>query len=183
MKKGIGSAILLWLMATISAQVGQTPSDESLVRLANSQMIVEFDKRTGALYSLREAEGRSTNYIGNTTNHPGTAYDNPTWTGHIVSTVWELDIPEQPVVLIPSFSFRPSGRWRKESTGDSADIRSVTFDREAFTVRYAGQSKNDGGIRSFDLGLTYRFAADQSLLLEIDIANTTGRVLEIGELG
>jgi len=184
MKKWMGLVLASWLMATIPAQGGQAPADEFLVRLANSRMVVEFDKRTGALYSLREADGRfGTNYFGNTTNCPGAAYDDPAWTGHIVSTIWELSLPERPVVLIPSFSFRPSGSWRRESTGNSADIRRVAFDGQAFAVRYSGPSKNDGGIKSFDLGLTYRLAADQSLLLEIDITNTTGRLLEIGELG
>lgn len=184
MKGRMAGALAFWLTATIPARAGQSAQEDFIVRLANSRMIVEFDRRTGTLYSLREAGGRfGTNYFGNTTNHPGSAYDDPAWTGNIVATVWELDLPERPVVLIPSFSFRPSGRWRREATGNSADIRGVTFDGESFAVRYAGPSKNDGGIRSFDLGLTYRLGADQSLNLEIEVANTTGRLLEIGEIG
>jgi hypothetical protein len=183
MKKGLGMFLTVWFVPMLAAQTVEVPADQ-LVRLANSRMIVEFDKRTGALYSLREAKGRfQTNYFGNTTNHPGTAFADPAWTGHIVSTTWELNLPERPLVLIPSFSFRPSGRWRQESTGNSADIRRVTFDGTSFTVRYSGPSQNEGGIKSYDLGLTYQLAADQSLVLEIDIANTTGRLLEIGELG
>ena len=184
MKKWMGLMIAFWFVPALAAQVAKAPAEENLVRLSNSQMIVEFDKRTGALYSLREAKGRfATNYFGNPSNYPGSAYDDPTWTGNVVSTTWELTLPERPVVLIPSFSFRPSGRWREESTGRSADIRRVSSDGTSFTASYAGQSKNEGGIKSYDLTLTYRLAADQSLIFEMDIANTTGRLLEIGELG
>lgn len=184
MKKCIGLIIALWFAPALLAQADKAPAQENLVRLSNSRMVAEFDQRTGTLYSLREAKGRfDTNYFGNPANYPGAAYDDPAWTGNVVSTTWELNAQERPLVLIPSFSFRPSGRWRQESTGRSADIRRVAFDGNALTVSYAGQSKNDGGIKSYNLTLTYRLAADQSLLLEMDIANTTGRMLEIGELG
>ncbi len=184
MKKWIVLTAALLIAPALCAQDGQTLEKESLVRLANSRMVVEFDRRTGSLYSLREAKGRfDTNYFGNPTNFPETSFDNPMWTGNIVSTTWELSLPERPIVLIPSFSFRPSGRWREETTGNSADIRRVTFDRSSFTVSYSGQSRNEGGIKSYDLSLTYRLAPDQSLQLEIDIENTTGRILEIGEFG
>ncbi|MBP1598633.1 MAG: hypothetical protein H6Q05_4010 [Acidobacteria bacterium] len=184
MRQWIGLAFALWAAAAVQAQGVQAPAEGFLVRLANSRMAVEFDRRTGALYSLREAKGRfETNYFGNPTTYPGTDFDNPAWTGHMVSTTWELSLPERPIVLIPSFSFRPSGRWRQETTANSADIRRVAFDGSSFTVRYTGASKNEGGIRSYDLSLAYRLAPDQSLVLEIDIVNTTGRLLEIGELG
>jgi hypothetical protein len=177
-------AVACWLSAVSAPAGGQTQAEEFIVRLSNSRMVVEFDKRTGAIRSLREADGRfRTEYIGNPTNHPGAAWDDPAWTGNLASTTWELSLPERPVVLIPSFSFRTSGRWRQESTGNSADIRRVEFDGTSFRVRYAGQSKNEGGIRSYDLDMVYRLGADGSLLLDFEIANTTGRLLEIGELG
>jgi hypothetical protein len=170
------------LALSLSAQT-KVPEEE-FIRLANDRMIVEIDGRTGALYSVREAKGRfATNYFGNPANNPGAAYDDPAWTGNVISTTWELDTSERPLVLIPSFSFRPSGRWRQESTGRSGDIRRVSFDGNGVRVSYAGQSKNEGGLRSYDLTLTYRLAADRSLILEMDIVNTTGRPLEIGELG
>jgi len=184
MKKTMALGVISWIFTTNPAPGGQGAADGFLVRLANSRMIVEFDRRTGALYSLREADGRfGTNYLGNPTNYPGTAHDHPAWTGHVVSTTWEPDLPERPLVLIPSFSFRPSGKWRRESTGNSSDIRRIAFDKKSFTVRYSGTSGNDGGFKSFDLALTYRFDTDESLLLEMDVVNTTGRLLEIGEFG
>jgi hypothetical protein len=185
MKKQLGFSLLLFLAASPSllAGRGQELPKDYLVQLKSDKMIVDIDKRTGALYSIREAKGRfDTNYLGNPDNYPGTE-DAPFWTGNLISTTWELDLPERPVVLIPSFSFRPSGRWREEWTGRSADIRHVTFDGETFTVRYAAPSSNEGGIKSYNLTLTYRLAADDSLLLDIEIENATGRLLEIGELG
>ena len=45
----------------------------------------------------------------------------------MVSTTWELSLPERPIVLIPSFSFRPSGRWRQENTAKSYVFRDESF--------------------------------------------------------
>ena len=201
LEKAIFVSILLALMIsplpclggdglqTITASQGtagrENPaSAENLVRLAAGRMVIEFDKRNGAVYSMTEKEGRfGTNYIGNPDNAPGTGPADAFWTGNILSTVWELKSPVPPLVLIPSFSFRPSGAWRRESTGHSGDIRKVSFDGGTFRVEYAGRSKNEGGLRSYDLRMAYRFAADASLIWDIEIKNTTGRPLEIGELG
>ena len=161
-----------------------TSLSKQLVRLTAGKMIVEFDKRSGSIYSIKEKKGKfDTNYIGNVENIPGTDPSGSIWTGNIVSTIWELEHPQKPVVLIPSFSFRPSGKWRRELTGRSGDIRKVSFDGENFTVEYAGQSKNEGGIKSYSLTMKYHFADDNSLLWDIEIENTTGYTLEFGELG
>ena len=118
MKRFMAIPVLFCFLPVLTARAPQA----DLIRLANDRMTVEIDRRTGALYSVREAKGRfDTNYFGNPVNNPATAYDDPAWTGNVVSTTWELDLPERPIVLIPSFSFRPSGRWRQESTGRSAD--------------------------------------------------------------
>jgi len=163
---------------------GKASSAEYLARLAAGRMVVEFDKRNGAIFSITEKQGRfGTNYMGNPDNVPGAGPSEAFWTGNIVSTVWELEDPERPLVLIPSFSFRPSGAWRSESTGRSADIRKVSFGGGTFRVEYTGRSANEGGLRSYDLRMAYRFAEDQSLVWDIEIENTTGRPLEIGEFG
>lgn len=147
-------------------------------------MVVEFDRSAGVLRSLTEKDGRfGTDFLGNPGNMPGTSAGDGFWTGHVVSTVWELDLPERPVVLIPSFSFRPSGRWRAESTGRSADIRKTSFDGKTFRVEYIGKSSNEGGLKSYNLRMAYSFDEEASLRWNIEIENTTGRILEIGELG
>jgi len=165
-------------------QKAMPASSEDLVRLSAGRMIVEIDKRNGCLYSIREKEGKfGTNYIGSTENVPGSSPADPVWTGNVVSTVWELAQPPRPLVFIPSFSFRPSGQWRRESTGRSADIRKVSFDGTKLAVDYVGRSANEGGLRSYDLRTSYRLAEDNSLLWDLEIENTTADVLEIGELG
>jgi len=160
------------------------PVEGNLVRLAAGRMVTEFDKRTGALFSLTEKQGRfNTNYIGNPENVRSTNFADSFWTGNIVSTVWELKSPEVPLALIPSFSFKPSGTWRQESTGRSADIRKVSFDGKTLQVEYVGRSANEGGLRSYDLKMAYAFDADGALVWTIEIRNTTGRPLEVGEFG
>jgi hypothetical protein len=160
------------------------PVEENLVRLAAGRMVVEFDKRTGALFSLTEKQGRfNTNYIGNPENVRGANPADAFWIGNIISTVWEFKSPEVPLVLIPSFSFKPSGTWRQESTGLSADIRKVSFDGKTLQVEYVGRSANEGGLRSYDLKMAYAFDADGALVWTIEIRNTTGRPLEVGEFG
>lgn len=168
--------------ATGSNTAAQNP--DHLVRLEAGRMIVKFDRRTGTLFSINEKEGRfGTNYIGNPENNPGTSASAPFWTGNVVSTVWELESPERPLVMIPSFSFRPSGKWRKESTGRSQDTRKVAFDGRTLQVDYVGRSANEGGLHSYDLRMAWKFADDKSLLWEMEVENTTGRILEIGEFG
>jgi len=156
----------------------------NLVSLSSRKMIAEFDKRTGAVYSLTEKNGKlKTNYVGNPENVPGENALDSFWTGNVVSTVWELKAPEVPLVEIPSFSFKPSGTWRQESSGHSGDTRKVSFDGKSFRVDYVGPSAEKNGIKSYNLRMAYRFAEDDSLLWDIEIENTTGKVLEIGEIG
>ena len=51
------------------------------------------------------------------------------------------------------------------------------------SVKYENPSSNDDGIRSYRLAMSYRAGPDSSLLWDIEVENTTGSVLEIGELG
>ena len=165
MRGWIGIILAIGFTPALSAQTKRPAPD--LIRLSNDRMIVEIDRRTGTIYSVRETKGRfDTNYFGNPVNNPGATYDDPAWTGNVIRTTWELALPERPVVLIPSFSFQPSGKWRQESTGNSGDIRRVGFDGNTVAVSYTGQSKNEGGLKSYDLILTYRLADDRSLFME-----------------
>jgi len=126
--------------------------------LSAGNMVVEFDGANGVIRSITEKQGRfGTNYLGNPDTAPGTSPADGFWTGNIVSTAWELELPERPVVLIPSFSFRPSGKWRAESTGHSADIRKTSFDGRTFRVEYVGPSANEGGLKSYNLRMAYHF--------------------------
>ena len=75
------------------------------------------------------------------------------------------------------------GNWKQELTGRSSDIRRVSFEAGVFSVNYQGASRNENGIRSFSLAMKCHGGEDDSLLWDIELRNTTGRVLEIGELG
>jgi len=156
----------------------------NLIKMMSRQMIVEIDKQNGVLYSLYERKGKfSTNYLGNYKNVPGSSPETAAWTGNIISTVWKLYLPERPLVLIPSFSFRPSGEWREELTTKSSDIRNVICENETVRVEYLGGSKNEGGIKSYNLRMKYFFDKDGALMWGFEVENISEHILEIGELG
>ncbi|MHB8095853.1 MAG: DUF5695 domain-containing protein [Candidatus Aminicenantales bacterium] len=186
------AAVLLAAPAFLLSGPGADDSDAApqaksagpATSLSAGNMVVEFDRTNGVIRSITEKQGRfGTNYMGNPDNAPGTSPADGFWTGNIVSTAWELELPERPVVLIPSFSFRPSGKWRTESTGHSADIRKTSFDGQTFRVEYVGPSANEGGLKSYNLRMAYHFDENASLCWDVEIENTTGRPLEIGEFG
>jgi hypothetical protein len=152
------------------------PAD--LVHLASKAMLVAFDKRTGILYSIQKAgDSFQTNFLGNADNTRGVQLGDTEWTGHMVTAVWT---PRERAA--GETELQATGEWRKELTSKSADVRTVVSDSGAFTVRYAGASKDPQGIRSCRVAMRYHFAPDGSLLWDLDIENVTGRLLEVGEL-
>ena len=147
------------------------PSKEDFALLVHGDMIVTFDKRYGSIYAIKKRnDPLDTNFMGNTENTRGIELSDTLWTGDLVSAVWEPG---------PSGS---RGRWRRELTENSGDIRSISFDGNTFALKYHGRSQNKEGIKSYNLAMKYHFAGDGSLLWDIDIQNTTAQVLEIGEL-
>lgn len=153
------------------------PGPEDLVHLKSGDLTVAFDKRDGTIYSLQsERDALHTNFVGNASNTRGIRLRDTLWTGHVVSTIWAT----QPRDSQPAPG-RTARGWRRQTTVESSDIRKVSFDGTNFTVRYEGRSKNAGGIDSYDLKLTYRPAEGNSLLLDVEVQNTTGGQLEAGE--
>jgi hypothetical protein len=153
--------------------------------LASGKLIADFDMKTGTIHSITgKNDPLGTNFLGNRLNTRGVALGDAHWSGDLVATVWHLATPDwiREQSDSPSASFPPSGEWRRESTLDSDDTRIVSFDASSFRVRYKGRSQNVGGIQSFGLALAYSFAADGSLLWDIEIENTGDRTLELGEL-
>ena len=148
-------------------------------------MAVSFDQRSGTIYSItRPDDPLQTNFLGNSDNTRGVQVADTHWSGDLVTTIWELKtsewIRDQGA---QSFApFRISGKWKRETTLESADSRVVSLDRGVFTVRYPKKSKNENGIQSYRLNMTYRLAPDGSLLWDIEIENATDRTLELGEL-
>ena len=154
--------------------------------LEAGEMVVQFDLRYGSISSItRKNDPLETNYIGNEINTPGVDPANSRWTGDVVSTVWELTSENwgKNARIGLNDVFRMSGKWRKELTCKSGDTRRISIADNVVSVRYESSSANDEGIRSYSLAMSYKAGAGSSLLWDIEIANTTGHVLEIGELG
>jgi hypothetical protein len=152
-----------------------------LVQLAGGGTIAAFDRRHGTLYSIaRAGDAFGTNFLGNSDN---SNLSDPHWTGDLVTTVWDLKTPEwvreQPTEYS---SYKSSGQWVRETTLDSADIRRLSFDGQSFTVRYAGRSSNERGIRHYALASTFHLSSDGALVWDVVIENVTDRTLELGEV-
>src|SRR5579863_2469839 len=152
-----------------------------LVRFSAGGTIAFFDKRNGTVYSIaREGDALGTNFLGNSDNSNPS---DPHWTGDLVTTVWDLRtsdwVRERPKAYSP---YRSSGKWRRETTLDSADNRSTSVTGNSFHVKYEGKSGAERGIRHYRLAMDYELKTDGSLLWTIEIANATDRTLELGEI-
>jgi hypothetical protein len=169
----------------LRARAAAGPEPDDLIELIAGDMIVTFDRRYGSIFSITQKGDRfGTNFIGNEHNTPGVDPTNSRWTGDLVTSVWNVtDTHPAHRNWSPRAEFILEGSWRQELTGRSGDIRRVSFDAGTFSVSYEGVSKDENGIQSFSLGMKFRRGEDDSLLWDIELRNTTGRILEIGELG
>jgi hypothetical protein len=153
------------------------------IELAAGEMVVRFDKRYGSISSItRKGDEFATNFVGNEINTPGADASDSRFTGDVVTTVWELNGPFEPARLGQNDIFKMSGRWKRELTAKSSDIRRISFRSNVFGVRYEGAASDEEGIRSYALRMSYRAGEGDSLLWDIEIENVTGQVLEIGEI-
>ncbi len=154
-----------------AGRAAASQGERELVQLSAGEMVVLFDKSTGSLYSIKQkGDPLDTEFMGNAQNtlrHGAGGL----WTGTFVTATWE-----------PAARANARGRWRRELTDESADIRSVTFDGTTFAVKYQGKSANEQGLKSYDLAMSFRMDSDGALLWDVELENSTGRVLEIGEL-
>jgi hypothetical protein len=161
------------------------PRPQDLVEIRAGEMVVAFDRRYGSISSItRKDDSLRTNFIGNEYNTPGVDVSNSRWTGDLVTAVWEVtDTNPAHRNWTPRSGFVLKGRWRRELTGRSADIRRVDFDGKTFSVEYRGTPASEDGIRSFDLTMKFRGGEDSSLMWNVELQNVTDRVLELGDLG
>jgi hypothetical protein len=164
---------------------GMAGNAVDLVKLAAGGMVVNFDRLSGTIYSItKEGDRLGTNFLGNAHNTRGVDLGDILWTGNVVSTCWDLKTPDwvREMPAGPGAPYKISGKWRRETTSDSSDTRRVGFDGKTFSVKYQRESRKENGIKSYDLAMRFYFADDNSLMWNIEIANTTGKTLEIGEL-
>ena len=167
---------------SISA-VSRATNKSDVVRLSSGRMIASFDHRNGTLYSITAAnDPLATNFLGNSDNTLGIQNGDTHWTGDVVTTIWELKTAEWIREQESFVPYRISGKWKRESTLESPDIRKIEFDGKAFSVKYSGHSQSEEGIQSYFLSMSYRFADDGALLWDVTFENATGRTLEFGEL-
>ncbi len=81
------------------------------------------------------------------------------------------------------FTYRlDGGSWTKAWTNQSADARTITKSGNKVTVTYENSSRPEG-IRNFKVIETYTAESDGSVLWNIEVKNTSGKVLEIGDFG
>jgi hypothetical protein len=170
---------------SLPSRASRTDEEDHLVQLTAGDMVVALDRRYGSISSItKRGDPLGTNFIGNEENTPGVDPSDSRWTGDVVSTVWEItDTNPAHSHWTPDVQFGLAGRWRRELTGRSSDIRRVTFEAGALTAKYEGASGNDEGIRSFSLATKYHVGEGDSLLWDVELQNITDRILEIGELG
>lgn len=171
--------------ASHAAHVSRGLKAGDLVELSAGEMIVAFDRRYGSIASITSKhDPLGTNFIGNEDNTPGVDVSNSRWTGDLVTAVWDVtDTNPAHRRWSPRSNFVLKGKWRRELTGRSGDIRRVNFDGKTFSVDYQGGSRNENGIRSFSLGMKYRTGEGNSLLWDIELRNVTDQILELGEVG
>ena len=193
---GLGAAAALSRSARQNATPAQNdllsrPSPEQLrdverhlATIDCGEIQAKVDLRYGSLHALtRRGDALRTNYIGNEINTPGIDPNDSRWTGDVVTTIWRLNTDWTAYNYGRHQIWGPSGDWRREVTGRSADIRRVSFDGRRLVTEYAGKSNAEGGLRASRITASFEGDGSNSLLWTVAIENTTPQLLEIGELG
>ncbi|PYX77895.1 MAG: hypothetical protein DMG70_33565, partial [Acidobacteria bacterium] len=133
--KSIGTAGVASLVAEVAAAetsalshsippASRATNKSDLVRLSSGRMIVRFDRRNGTVYSISDArDALGTNFLGNSDNTLGIKSADTHWTGDVVTTIWELNTPEWIREQESFVQYRISGKWKRESTVASPDVR------------------------------------------------------------
>jgi hypothetical protein len=193
----VSTAAAVPLAAT--AQTRRNPGSVSadptpdLVNLSAGDLLATFDRARGVLWAVQSrSDALHSNFVGNRQN-VRRAVDA---TGDVVLTVWAVtdpgklktDLTGATTMQAPGVesgvarASGPSGAWQRESTERSADIRKCSFDGTRFSVTYSGKSQNEDGIRSCDITSRYSLDSENRLIWDLSIRNTTGVLLEVGEL-
>lgn len=130
--------------------------------LHGKRLAAAFCETTGRLISIRLC-GQPLEFVGNAenTSYP-TIREKNIWMGDWLFRLWR------------------ESRFREELTSCSADIRIVDTEKDCITVRYAGPSALEKGLRS--ISLTQKFWLEEDALCwEAEIQNLTDARLEVGE--
>lgn len=132
--------------------------------LSNDQFNVEIGSH-GEISSLQlTGDLFPTNYVMNASNAPNQNTSDHQWLGELMFT-YRLD----------------NGAWTKAWTNKSASGRKMSQNGNSVTVTYENAADSEG-IRNFKVAETYSLV-DDYLYWQINVTNTSGRNLEIGDFG
>ncbi|MFB5760203.1 DUF5695 domain-containing protein [Paenibacillus medicaginis] len=133
--------------------------------LANDKLTIQTGQH-GEISSIRiKGDAFPTEYVMNATVSPEQNTADHQWLGELMFT-YRLD----------------GGSWTKAWTNKSADVRKITSSGNLVTVTYEN-SGNAEGIRNFKVIETYSAEPDGSVRWNIEVQNTSGKKLEIGDFG
>ncbi|WP_336758795.1 DUF5695 domain-containing protein [Paenibacillus sp. USHLN196] len=152
---------VLFLAAALVFATDQTYAHE----LSTDKLILQTGSH-GEISSIKiKGDAFPTEYVMNATVAPEQNTADHQWLGELM------------------FTYRLNGgAWTKAWTNLSADGRTITNSGNQVTVTYANAS-NAQGIRNFKVIETYTTQTDGSILWKIEVQNTSGQKLEIGDLG
>jgi len=181
----VSAAAATPLASGLASQAQNPPraAPPELAEISSGDMVVSFDRAQGVLFAIKSrSDPLGSNFIGNSQNMRGIQPGDSRSLGDVVMTVWAIRDPERLKSDLEGRTYRSAGGWQRETTGASADIRRISFDGKTLRADYAGKSGNDEGLKSCDLHMSFACAEEGVLLWDINLKNTTGLLLEIGEL-
>jgi hypothetical protein len=181
----VSTAAATPLVAGLAAQTqnNQRATPPELAEFSSGDMVVSFDRTQGILFAIKsKSDPLGSNFIGNPQNMRGIQPGDSRSLGDVVMTVWAIRDPERLKSDLEGRTYRSAGGWQRETTGASADIRKISFDGKTLRADYAGKSGKEEGLKSCDLHMSFAFAEEGVLIWDMNLKNTTGLLLEIGEL-
>lgn len=159
--KGILAAFLFLTTASVLFGAHTAEAHE----LSNDKLTIQTGEH-GEISSIRiKGDAFPTEYVMNASVTPEQNTADHQWLGELMFT-YRLD----------------EGSWTKAWTNKSADARKITTSGNRVTVTYEN-SNNAEGIRNFKVIETYSAESNGSVLWNIQVQNTSGKKLEIGDFG
>ncbi|NMA66478.1 MAG: LamG domain-containing protein, partial [Clostridiaceae bacterium] len=163
-KRCLTSLLLMFMIVNMLLVGGQ-----ALVFAAdmvNNEFTIQVDNASGGVYILKKTnDGYDTNYVINPTSNPNFNIDDSRWFGDL------------------TFRYRlDGGEWIDNVTSLSDDVRTVTQNGNQITVSYLNNSAHTYGIKNMQVIEQYTLDSNY-MRWDITVKNTSGRTLEIGDLG
>lgn len=139
---------------------------KELVRKEGSGFALEFNVKRGVVWSLHEETDQyGTNYVANEENISDIKFlADPLWLGDVFLKVWA------------------HGKWQKEATSYSSDIRKINIEPDGVWVFYEGQSTHRNGLKKVNIREHF-YITDDGLRWDVELINPSEHLLlEVGEV-